>query len=295
MNRLVATCFATVGLAGLLLAVQPPVDEATALRDHVLKATTPEAKAKAYKAWFTAVGRAGLPALTKDADTGIALQAAWEVNKKPARRSRRAEDVGDDHYDPAEAKKFVAVVAERTKVKVPTWWADTVTEPGLRPGKYHSFDVELDRRWLKDRDGPWAEVRGESVLFVDGDRSIKFPTTALYQRSPRDRYAGVVTADWAVVTSYSTGGGGSYYRVAGFGPRGGEPIWKGLVWGSGRTLLIGYSPHRVEAVEREGIVYLFGAESHGAYVEAFEGATGRCRFRFCSCYWFDSSEAWDLK
>jgi hypothetical protein len=40
---------------------------------------------------------------------------------------------------------------------------------------------------------------------------------------------------------------------------------------------------------------VFGMESHGAYIEAFDAGTGKVRFRFCTCYWSEHSETWGLK
>jgi hypothetical protein len=72
------TFLAPLSVPLFLLTTTPAAesDETTALRDRVLKAATPKEKAVAYEAYFTKVGRAGLADLTKDEDTGIALQAA---------------------------------------------------------------------------------------------------------------------------------------------------------------------------------------------------------------------------
>jgi hypothetical protein len=39
---------------------------------------------------------------------------------------------------------------------------------------------------------------------------------------------------------------------------------------------------------------VYGCDSHGMYAEGFDAKTGKCRFRFCTCYWFNFSEAWGL-
>ena len=67
------------------------------------------------------------------------------------------------------------------------------------------------------------------------------------------------------------------------------------MWAAGRTALAGYGVHRVELAGKDGSVFVFGTESHGMYLEAFDLATGKCQFRFCSCYWFTFSETWNLK
>jgi hypothetical protein len=98
----------------------------------------------------------------------------------------------------------------------------------------------------------------------------------------------------SVVAAYF-GGGGNGCHIYGFEGQGGKPAWKADVWSAGRTILAGRSYHKVELRQKGDTVYLFGAESHGMYVEAFDVATGKCRFRFCTCYWFNNSERWGLK
>jgi hypothetical protein len=69
------------------------------------------------------------------------------------------------------------------------------------------------------------------------------------------------------------------------------------VWGPGRRtgIVSGFHDHWAEVVGLGDTVYVFGAESRGVYLEAFEAATGKARFRFCTGYWFHWSEAWGLK
>ena len=52
--------------------------------------------------------------------------------------------------------------------------------------------------------------------------------------------------------------------------------------------------HRVESVSSEGSVLVFGGESHGMYLEAFDEKTGKCLYRFCTCYRFNFSESWNV-
>src|SRR4051812_7481789 len=98
------TLFGVLTVSAPVLA--DPAPDLKALREKVLKADDENAKVNAYRALFTAVGRAGLEDLTKDEDAGIALQAAWEANLKPAKRAQPVDHRTDDVYDPAELKKF---------------------------------------------------------------------------------------------------------------------------------------------------------------------------------------------
>jgi hypothetical protein len=279
-------------------------DETTALRDRVLKAATPEEKAAAYKAYFTKVGRAGLAGLMKDEDVGIALQAAWETHTKPARRAKPVPYRVDDVYDPDELKKFAAFVKDRTKAPVPDWWSGEVVAVGLSPGTAHGFAgdskrlnwrMRADKAGVEVPEGAELERKGDALVYSAGGRSVEFPRSAL----PIDKgrtVTGVITETGAALAvSGPRGAGGGSFKVFGFTGKGGKPAWVADVWAAGRTILAGYSPHRVDLVEKDGTLFVFGAESHGAYVEAFDMETGRCRFRFCSCYWFHFSESWGLR
>jgi hypothetical protein len=260
-----------------------------ALRDAVIRADTSDKAAAAYEAYFLRIGRAGLKDLMKDEDTGIALQAAWETYTKPAKRKEKLFGRSDDVYDPAELRKFVVFLKERTKAPVPDWWATAVTEVDLFPGRHHAF---VGAR----RDGPKqvrVEEREGNLVLSAGGCSVEFPK-ATFNRDFYDSFAAWIGEKRSVVAAYP-GIAGFAYTVAGFEGKGGKPVWKVDVWGAGRDVLGGEGFHQVEMREKDGVVYLFGVESHGAYVEAFEAASGKVRFRFCTCYWFHNSEAWGRK
>jgi len=65
------------------------------------------------------------------------------------------------------------------------------------------------------------------------------------------------------------------------------------VWAVGRTLLAGCGAHQMEMRAMNGKLYVFGAESHGAYAEIFRIVDGQPLLRFSTCYWFNFSEKWN--
>jgi hypothetical protein len=71
-------------------------------------------------------------------------------------------------------------------------------------------------------------------------------------------------------------------------------VWRNQVWAAGRTALTGLGVHQIEMVVSEQRLFVFGAESHGAYAEAFRLSDGVPLFRFCTCYWFNFSELWHM-
>jgi hypothetical protein len=298
LPHLLAACVALCCLASAPAA--EPEKDVKALREQVVKADTPDDKAKAYKALFEKVGKAGLSELMKNEDTGIALQAAWEVHKKVVKRPKEERGRVDDIYDPDELKKFVEVVKKRTKAPVPDWWAKNILDVDAFVGEHHAFISEKDagQKTVKSKAGasvPNAaelEELKEALVYTVGKRSVEFPKDTFGKLA--DCYAGVIGEKRSAVAAYSDSSGFAF-EIAGFEGKGGKPTWKSDVWASGRTILAGAGHHWVEVIEKDGTVCVFGAESHGMYAEAFDLATGKSTFRFCTGYWFNFSEAWHIK
>jgi hypothetical protein len=295
LNPLASSLVAVVALALLTAtsAAAPDTDPPTAaLREAVVRADTPTKAAAAYRAYFLHLGRASLKDLSEDADTGIALQAAWETHTKPVKRKEQAVGRIDDVYDPAELRRFVAFLKVRTKAPVPKWWAATVTDVDLFAGKHHAFPGP-GGAGQGDREQVRVDEREGDLVLSSGGRSFAFPK-ATFGRGFDDSFAAWLGEKQSVVASYPRRSGFGY-TVGGFEANGRRPTWKADVWAAGREGLGGEGYHSVEMTAADGVVYLFGVESHGAYVEAFDAASGKVRFRFCTCYWFHHSEGWGLK
>ncbi len=275
---------------------QPP-------REGVLKATTPEDLEKAYKKLFRAVGRMGFAELKKDTDLGIALQAAWESHKKIVRNSKLEPARADDVYDPDELRTFVKFLKERSKAPVPVWWAKDLVYAEVIPGESHSFPEET---WPDFKEGKAGGLvpegadlidKGDTLIYTVGKQTIEFSRDTFGLKRDISRLAAFTGAGgekWAAIATYSPLGGAPF-TVAGFKSQGGKPICKAKVWAVNRKHLIGTLPHRAELVIADDTVFIFGQETCGMYLEAFEAATGKCRFRFCTSYWGNFSEKWDLK
>jgi hypothetical protein len=108
-------------------------------------------------------------------------------------------------------------------------------------------------------------------------------------------YGGVFSKELSVVVNYD-GSVGGMFGIAGFEGSGGKPKWTAYVWSSGRSgPTTGVHYQFVEMKEKDGICYIFGQEVAGAYLEAFDMKTGKCQFRFCTCFWFDFPEKWNIK
>jgi hypothetical protein len=62
----------------------------------------------------------------------------------------------------------------------------------------------------------------------------------------------------------------------------GDELWRTDVRATDRLVLLGRGHHNVYISEQDGGVVVFGAESHGLYVEKFEKSSGKRLFRFCT-------------
>jgi len=75
-----------------------------------------------------------------------------------------------------------------------------------------------------------------------------------------------------------------------------EGKWTARVWAANRDLKLGGpNSHQVMVSVSRGRLVVFGGESHGMYVEAFNVNTGAPIFRFSTCCWFHFPEAWGFQ
>jgi hypothetical protein len=92
----------------------------TADKPNVLAARGPDEAGEMVKEYFDSIGRKALVALRNDADTSLALQAAWAL----------ALDA-DDVKAPPCPKRFVRFFERRTGLKVPLFWEYAVVKARL--------------------------------------------------------------------------------------------------------------------------------------------------------------------
>ena len=157
-----------------------PEETTQLLREKVLKASTSSEKAKAYKQFFLKGGRAGLSGLTKDEDTGIALQAAWEVHKKAVKRPMPINGHTEDSYDSTELKKFTTFLNDRTKATAPPWWNKAIVDTDVHPWRHHAFvDFNLNQR------GPKLQVSKAGYTVPEGAQLEKVEDRLRYTAGGR--------------------------------------------------------------------------------------------------------------
>jgi hypothetical protein len=143
------------GLSPFARSAEPDREEVERLRKAALSAQSPTVVEEAYARLFRHVGRDGLQALRRDPDTGMALQAAWQLccdqgAPKPFRDPRR----------------FLGFLEGRTGLAVPKSWEVELV--------FHSKDNDtaLSNSLLEDysEGEPGVEkrarVRGEKDSYV---------------------------------------------------------------------------------------------------------------------------------
>jgi hypothetical protein len=273
--------------------------EIRALRSEVLKGLfaaegRSAAVAGAYKNLFTYVGLARLKKLADDEDKSIALQAAWELHRKPVKRSPPMRYRTAWGFDKKRIEEFLGFVAKRLTTEPPEWWGATLMAGDVFPNQHHAFiDIEGGLPTA-----PKVQVDKDEVTITLGNQLLRLPKMVYGGESafadigpPAVVLVGAKQSFVARPTFR-----GYPFNVVGVDSKTGGKLWLALVWAARRGFSSG--PARVNPVEirRQGdTVIVYGCDSHGMYAEGFDAKTGKCQFRFCTCYWFNFSEAWGLK
>lgn len=306
----IASARLAIGLALACASVVAAAETAPPPRE--VRRTEPERRAFEYRRLFEKVGRAGLPELTKSEDTGLALQASWELHKRLVKRSdvpgaKLHDFFPSDTYDPNEVRKFVAFLKERTKAPVPDWWAKNVSDLSVKKGDFHAHaGVDEERKdfvAVGDEDRKWYVKKGSTLTCSDDRCVYKSGSVTINLQRPRtpwDLFVGntfvdvrgeQVTCVGVYSATYASG-----YDMGGFDTKNGKLLWTAKIWALWRGAHSGPSAcHRVELTANADTVFVFGEEIGGLYLEAFDLKTGACRFRFCTTYWGDYSESWDIR
>ncbi|MBN9122354.1 MAG: hypothetical protein J0I06_24975 [Planctomycetes bacterium] len=261
-----------------------------------------EKQARVYRELFEKVGQSGLPDLTKDKDTGLALQASWESHKKLVKRTTKPRAFyPKDTYSADEIKKFLTFLKDRTGTSAPDWWAEGISDLYVEKERFHLHvaaepkceQIELGKVVWHVGEGVKLALRAETYSYTFGDVTAEFPKALFGGLDSLTDVSAGKTMCLAGYLSYA-----SYrFPVIGFDRKTGARIWKAEVWADNQKRHLGpASPrHRVEMTTKDNVLFVFGATGGGLYLEAFDLETGKCQYRFCTCYWGDYSEKWNLK
>lgn len=271
-----------------------------ALREAILQAQVGESDnsetaSEAYKELFTYLGRDGVKKLTNDEETSIALQAAWETLKKTVKRNPPIRGRTDFVFDKKSTQEFLEFFSKRVKADPPDWWRAALVKGDVFPEGHHAFmdlGEELPMR-------PKVDVKKDEVIITAGKQSVKISVTAYDEVANEVATLGTApVALWGEEQSFVARPGFRAYpfNVVSANSKTGKKVWMTSVWAARRGFSSGEAEgYPIEIRRERDTVIVYGCECHGAYAEGFDAKTGKCQFRFCTCYWFNFSEAWGLK
>jgi hypothetical protein len=299
LRLLSAVTVTTVALAGPVPGGSEQADRSKTLRERIVKSLAgdeenSEEAARAYKELFTHLGRAGLKGLTGGGDTSIALQASWELHRKAVKRAPPIDYRADWVFDRKLAEGFVAFYSKRVKADPPAWWRTTLVHGDVFPGSHHAFLVRAKGLPAEAK----VEVHKGEVVITAGKQAVRLPRAVYDEALPGSNRNTPPVALWGKEQSFFARPRfrGYPFKVAGVDTRTGKKLWVASVWAARRRGSTGPAGVNPVEIRREGdAVIVYGCESHGMYAEGFDAKTGRCRFRFCTCYWFNFPEAWGIK
>lgn len=256
-------------------------------------------QARAYRELFEKVGRAGLPELAKDKDSSLALHAEWELRKKFVEK-RKGEAFGT--YDAEELKKFLRALAERTKVAPPEWWEAGLLNLEVEIGRFHVWRNPKHAKRISHKLGPDTLVvwnTREGVQLALRDKSLAFKPDAVSLEVPKEPFRMLLgdlidlTIGKRTALAGLSDSSGYSFDLFVFENTSSKLLWTEKVWARGLRVG-GNGTHRAELMEKGGSLFVFGADSFSFYAEGFDLETGKVRFRFCSNYWCNPSEKWEL-
>lgn len=249
----------------------------------------------AYERLFDDAGPTGLKDLEQDADTSIALQAAWERHRKIAKRATPVEGRPDWVFDQSAIEGFLRVATQRLQDEPPAWWAALLKHGETIPEKHIDiFDQYGEIPGLLFPESPIVETDGTEVLLkLEGeDQTIRahkeeldwihfFPEGDSFSDTPAVALSGDKLSFIARPSI-----AGVPFRMVCVGSRTGRSLWEATIWAARRSIIIGpASPGPVEIHQQEGTVIVYGCGTHAMYAEGFDATTGTCRFRFCTSGW----------
>lgn len=252
-----------------------------------------KAAAQAYKKLFMDIGPAGIVKLAEDEDTSIALQANWELCRKAIKRNPPILHRADWVFDEKLIGDFLKVVAKHLHSDPPVWWATTLLKGEIFPGQHHAF---ID---IKQPLPPIATVSTDknNVVLTTGKFSLTIDRTDFSNGNDPRLGTGPVVLYGTDMSFVGKPVFRAYpFELFGVDTRTGRKVWTATVWAARRGMSTG--PDGLNPVEicRQGdTIIVYGCESHGLYAEGFDAKTGKCRFRFCTCYWFNHPETWGLR
>lgn len=265
------------------------------LREDVISAETPVKKTRAYHELFEHAGPDGLWELQNDPDISIALQSRWE----PYRLYKESEDKTEAPCP--DIDEFIAVFKKLTQVDPPEWWERTV-ELSMKPIGRGDFPQPEPHSYLPSNfgdtrvpPGTSIETKSDTVVITIGARNLCISHELIMTLGKQvvEHLDALLDEDISFLAVSMNAG--FPYQLACFNSSSWRKLWVNKVWATGRTRLLGVGWHRVSLLRDGGKIFVFGAEPHTPYVDAFDIRDGNVIFRFCTYLWPKTGEQFRMK
>ncbi len=227
-----------------------------------------------YRVLFAGASDEQLARLAEDPESGVALQAAYELAVRAPRPSQRAAFV-----------RLFDLARKHAGVPVPPWWQDGLAGGNL-DGRRKAYPAgEGGARRIKKMPG--------GVRYEEGRRSVVLSLPTDQAKFSQGGELGM-DSDVALTRSraFLAAAGGSPGVLYAFEMPAARFEWQAEIWAyfRGRLSLNGWIEHSIRIVANEDRVVVFGGGTVNAYLEVFEAKSGRNVFRFCSNYWTMADE-----
>jgi hypothetical protein len=225
---------------------------------------------------------------------GIALRAALEealLDVKYAKGNLRA----GSREEARSLSRLLGFLEGRLRINAPDWWRKMVIGAEFDAKNFRFlFDAEKET-WHRvpgfspclPKNVHFQKCHNRRYLKIDGETRISLPSKLRKDIPYGDSGVLTVASDnencYSAVYFGLTGG----FTLHCSDRRSGKDLWEADVLGAAGGLLRGGSGpgyHRVTLLSGDSVLYVFGGESDGAYVEGFDKKSGKVRFRFSTGY-----------
>jgi hypothetical protein len=256
------------------------------------RASTPFELSAAYCALLERASDETLQKLMIDLQAGVAMQAAWERVRRSINKTAKSPN-RSNLKDSNEIEQFLGVVKERVKKPLPVWWERTIREAVPTDPKQIVFPVSAHRSYRKNSlelyapDGISVEDQGQQYLIRTEKDKFTLPKASFDDRCIEPSLSVLVTPQFAYFATHP--GVRSFFALKRLNRKSGEllefPIWTGPVVFQSGIILPGerLGDHVVSIEQTTDAVFVWGAERHSVYLEAFSTG-GKNIFRFNSSY-----------
>jgi hypothetical protein len=234
-------------------------------------------------------------ALVTDGDRALALQAEWELH-------RVVRPGADEHgtLDRASASAFLDDVNRTVGAGPPGFWSAVLPEGIVYPSGVTAYPTVVQHaanRYVAQHrvlDGV-LRTRGDVAVEELADGRVRVRTrTGMVELAASALAVGadkpthleaLVTTEHAVIVPFDGASGGFPFEVRAFDAPSGVARWTASACAAGRTALGGEGAMVLAIDLAVDTVVVWGAESHGVWLDAFDLGSGDPAYRFSSDLW----------